>query len=489
MAEKPNLLIFMTDHQRADTLLPWGRAKTPNLDRMAKEGLTFTQTFCPSPHCCPSRATFMTGLYPSRHGVWNNICNDWALSRGLNPGVRCWSDDLAAAGYRLGYAGKWHVSVEEGPTDHGFCQTGRVSGTKGEVHGCGWDTYDRIARSTRPQARGEGQLLRSGWGDVQLYGSWVHGNERVTHDEKVADDGISLIRDLAAGDGPWGLFLGAIMPHDTYLVPTCYRDLYRLDEIALPPSFADDMSGKPGIVRRIRRDLWGQLTEHEVRETIRHYMAMCTWLDALFGEVLAALDASGQADNTLVVYCSDHGDYMGDHGLFTKGIPCYRGAYHVPAVLRWPKGIVGPGRTEEALVSLADFAPTFQELAGCGPNLELTGQSLVPFLRGGPPPVWRDEIHTQCNGVELYYTQRSVMTRDFKYVLNGFDDDELYDLRNDPHELRNRIHDSDYAGVARDLLGRIWRFARNEKDKLPNPYLTVGLAQYGPGTPVEEMNG
>ena len=480
---RPNILVVMTDHQRADTVAPWGRAITPHLDRLAHEGLTFTNTFCPSPHCCPSRATFMTGLYPSRHGVWNNVCNDWALSRGLKPGVRCWSESLREAGYELGYAGKWHVSVVEGPGERGFAHLGRVSGNKVAVPGSEWRAYDRIAAQPRPTTRGDGQLFRPGWGDVQLYHSWVHGNDRSTHDEQVTDDGIALLRQLTAGKAPWALMLGDIMPHDTYRVAKQYLDLYKLDDIPLPPSYHDTMEGKPGIVRRIRRDFWGQLTEREVRETIRHYLAMCTWLDDLFGQVLKTLEASGQADNTLILYCSDHGDYLGDHGLFAKGVPCYRGAYHVPAVMRWPAGIRNTGRTADPFVSLADFAPTFEELAGVTPDPTLTGKSLVPFLRGDTPPAWRDELHTQCNGVELYYTQRSVMTRDFKYVLNGFDDDELYDYRTDPYELVNQARNPAYAGIVRDLLTRIWRFARQEQDMAPNPYLTVGLAPFGPGTP------
>ncbi len=481
MAEKPNILIIMTDQQRGDTVGAGGRAITPNLDRLAGEGVVFTNTFCPSPHCCPSRATFMTGLYPSRHGVWNNISNDWALSRGLKPDVRCWSEDLAAAGYRLGYAGKWHVSVEEGPDARGWHQLGRITGNKANEHGQDWAHYDRLASQPRPARRGDGQLLRPGWGDVQLYGSWKHGSERVTHDEHVADDGVALLNQLAAGDAPWCLYLGMIMPHDTYLVPSEYLDRYRLEDIPLPPSYHDDMEGKPGIVRRVRRDVWGQLSEREVRETIRHYLAMCTWIDVLTGQLLDALQATGQADNTIVLFCSDHGDYMGDHGLFAKGIPCYRGAYHVPAIMRWPAGIANPGRETDAFASLADFAPTFQELAGLVPDANLTGRSLVPFLRGDEPDDWREEIHTQCDGVELYYTQRSVLTRDFKYVCNGFDDDELYDLREDPHELVNQARNPVYADVVRDLLGRIWRFARQEQDKVPNAYLTVALAPSGPG--------
>ena len=471
----------MTDQQRGDTVGPGGRAITPNIDRLAEAGVTFTEAYCPSPHCCPSRATFMTGLYPSRHGVWNNICNDWAHSRGLRPGVRCWSEDLRAAGYRLGYTGKWHVSTEEGPGDRGFEAPGRMAPDTPNANGSTWGHYGKLAAQADSGPRKEGELKRPGWGDVQLYGSWKHSDERVLYDEKTADQAKALIGDFAAGQDPWCVFAGFVMPHDTYLVSDKYLDLYRLEDIPLPPSYADDMEGKPSLVRRTRRDVWGQLTEREVRECIRHYLAMCSWLDDLVGELLARLEETGQADNTVVVFCSDHGDYMGDHGLFAKGIPCYRGAYHVPAIMRWPAGIARPGRTVDAFVSLADFAPTFRELAGAGADAPATGHSLVPFLRDEPPTDWRDAVFTQCDGVELYYTQRSVMTKDYKLVFNGFDEDELYDLRNDPHEMFNQARNPDYEPALRELYGRLWDFARKEDDKVPNPYLTVALAPYGPG--------
>jgi arylsulfatase A-like enzyme len=117
LMSKPNILIYMTDQQRGDTVPPYGRAITPNLDKLAREGIAFSQTFCPSPHCCPSRATFFTGLMPSEHGVWNNIEVGNALSRGPFPHTRYWSDDLLEAGYKLYYSGKWHVSALEDPVN------------------------------------------------------------------------------------------------------------------------------------------------------------------------------------------------------------------------------------------------------------------------------------------------------------------------------------------------------------------------------------
>ncbi len=253
----------------------------------------------------------------------------------------------------------------------------------------------------------------------------------------------------------------------------------------------------------MRHQYWGQLTEREVRESIAHYWGYCAMEDDLFGLLLDAVDTTGQADDTLVLFMSDHGEYLGAHGLYCKGIPCFREAYQVPCVARWPNGLVDPGRRVDAMVSLTDFAPTFLELGQATPRAARDGQSLVPFLRAETPAGWRDALHTQCNGVELYYTQRSVMTERWKYVYNGFDFDELYDLQADPHELCNlAFPDLDalpapHAGtrrdgpwpplspeleaVRRDLLARLWRFAHEHDDHLFNAYFTVALAPYGPG--------
>ncbi len=477
--KKPNILIFMTDHQRGDTALPEHPAITPNLNRLCREGVTFSNAFCPSPHCCPARATFHSGLYPSRHGVWNNVCNAQALSRGLKPGVRLFSEDLAAAGYELDYCGKWHVSVEESPKDRGWTEH-LVSAAAGALHGQTWEHYRKLAAQPEPDARGEGEILRPGYGAYRLYGTISEDPNR--HDEQIVRQATEILRGRSASSPPWCLYVGAIGPHDPYCVPRKYLDMYELDQVPLPPSYADEMTDKPQIYQRMRQTRFGQLSEREVREGIRHFWAYCSYLDDIFGRVLAALDDAGQAENTLVLYCSDHGDYCGEHGLFCKGIPCFRGAYHVPAVVRWPAGIAKPGRRVDELVSLADFAPTFADLAGKPVDRELPGVSLVPFLGDRPPTTWRDEIHTQCNGVELYFTQRSVMTKEWKYVFNGFDVDELYDLRCDPDEMKNLAADPEYEDVKREMCRRMWRFAHQEDDGATNAYITVGLAPYGPAT-------
>ena len=475
--DKPNILIFMVDHQRGDTVLAEHPAITPNVGRLAREGVTFSETFCPAPHCCPARATFVSGLYPTRSGVWNNVCNDQALTRGLKPGVRLWSEDLAAAGYQLDWSGKWHVSVEETPKDRGWREL-FVSGHLPQEHGQTWEQYRDVRKTSYATQRGEGQILRPGYGTYTTYGT--RGGEGTPHDEKTVAQALQTLPELAAQDNPWVLYVGAIAPHDPYVAPQKYIDMYSLDDVELPTSYWDELSDKPRIYQRMRRDRWDQLSERETREAVRHFWAYCTYLDDLFGKLLDGLEKTGQAQNTLVLYTSDHGDYCADHGLFAKGIPCFRGAYNVPAVVRWPTGIKTPGRIVDSFVSLADFAPTFLGAAGLETDREFSGASLMPFLRDEMPSQWRDDIHTQCNGVELYYTQRSVTTRDYKYVFNGFDMDELYDLKKDPHEMTNIVADASYADIKRQMVRRLWKFAHSEGDSAINQYITVGLAPYGP---------
>jgi len=224
--EQPNILIFMTDHQRADTVLAEHPARTPHLVQFARQGVTFTDTFCPAPHCCPSRATFFTGLYPSRHGVWNNVCNRQALSRGLEDGVRLWSEDLADAGYRLHFCGKWHVSVEELPSDRGWVDE-FVSACRPNEHGATWDHYRELAKTPEPSARGEGEILRPGYGTYRLYGTMDETGD--SHDETVLAKSLDVLPRLAKGEEPWCLYVGVNGPHDPYVVPRRYLDLYDID--------------------------------------------------------------------------------------------------------------------------------------------------------------------------------------------------------------------------------------------------------------------
>ena len=488
--ERPNILIFMTDQEQGDVVHPDHPCQTPHAARLARAGVLFRRAYCPTTHCCPARATFLTGLYPSRHGIYNNVSTPTAIHRALYAGVGMFSEALRGAGYTLAFAGKWHVSAVEDPADRGWEQLEITAGKGSRMQPT---LAEWQARATQPAAggpRGRGQIQRPGWGDFQLYRTVPDGGPNgyeSSRDHAVVQSALDALPRLARGGRPWCLYIGPVGPHDPYVVPESFVRRYDPSAIPLPPNFHDTLADKPRVYQRMRQQYWGQLSEAEVRESIAHYWAYCTMEDALFGAVLDALDATGQADDTLVLRLSDHGDYCGAHGLYLKGVPAFREGYSIAGIARWPAGIVRPGREVDEVVTLADFAPTFLELAGLPPPTGLSGRSLAPFLRDQPPAGWPDAFYSQFNGVELYYTQRVVHTRDFKYVYNGFDFDELYDLRHDPHELVNVAGRPEYEAVERDLVRKLWRFAAREGDELIfNPYPTVALARWGPADALAE---
>jgi arylsulfatase A-like enzyme len=498
---RPNVLIFMTDQQRGSTILPESPAMTPNLDRFLAEGLVFTRARCPAPHCCPSRATFFSGLYPTEHGVWNNVGVQNALSRGPHPGTRMWSQALSESGYRCCFTGKWHVSDGEPPGDFGWeeHQPPRPAarprpepqrqrpGPQPKSRYPDWEPYyTNLARTrSQPQSveRPAGLILRPDYGDYQHYGV----AENPFNDRGVVDCGLGLLRELGGSEAPWCLYVGTQGPHDPYCLPQEFIDRYRDQEIDLPPSYDDLMTDKPGLYRRCR-DVFSQLTREEIREAIRHYLAFCSYEDALFGEMLAELERSGQADNTLVIYCSDHGDYLADHGLWCKGLPCFQGAYEIPLAVRWPAALQQPGRRVDAFVGLEDFARTLLDCCGlAAEDWPGSGRSLRPFLENREPDAWRSAHCTQSNGNELYGIQRSIETAEWKYVYNGFDYDELYDLVNDPHETRNLARDPAQAARVAELCARMWAFGYEHGEQSINPYIFTAVAPIGPASALDDQ--
>jgi arylsulfatase A-like enzyme len=468
-----NILLIVTDQQRGDTLDPGVAAAPPNLARFAASGVRFSQARCPSPHCCPSRATLFTGLLPSRHGVWNNLLNDWRLSDGLRPGVRLLSDPLREAGYDLHWAGKWHVDRLSDPHDHGWREHLLSAGRDGNHGNLSWAEH---ARNAAQPGDGPGVVRKPGWAPMRLYGSCA-GED---HDVVVVRHGERLLAgELARSDRPWALYLGLFLPHDPYNAPQRFLD--RLDPARnwLPTGWDEAMDGKPGLYRRMRRENIAPLGRTGLNELVRHYRARCLYLDELVGRVLAALAASGRDRDTIVAFCSDHGDYAGEHGLIAKGLPCFDGAYRVPLALRVPGAPAG--LVIDRLACLSDVFPTLLDLAGVPVPSGLCGMSLAPFVHGRTPSAWRDAHLAMCNGTELWARQRILRTSRWTYAWNGFDDDELYDRLADPAELRNLAAEPAHQEVLRQLSARTWAACRDHGDTPPCDYLTVNLAPVGPG--------
>ena len=466
---RPNILIFMTDQQQGATLDLGHPCRTPHLDRFAAEGIRFSRAYTPTALCAPARASFMTSLYPTRHGMLNNPHVAQAIRKGLAGDFPHFSERLKEAGYRMSYCGKWHVSEEKSPRDHGWEEADAA--TQNRLWG-GWPG------GKVPASQGY-WLKRPGYDPYLLYGTPDCGPEEFT-EHAWTQYAIGRLGELAKGTEPWCLYLGIHGPHDPYVAPPEFVRAYDPAKVPRPASFHDPMSDKPAVYRRWRHEVWGELEWEQYAGAIAHYWAYVSFIDDLFGQVLAALEAAGRANDTLVLFTSDHGDMMGGHGLLFKGVPAFEECYRIPMLARLP-GVIPAGTTCGEFVSLIDVGPTLIELGGGRPFEESHGRSAFQLLQGNHQVDWPQEFLGQFHGTELLYSQRILTTKRYKYVFNGFDFDELYDLEADPHEMRNLYSSSEHRHVLEDMIRRLWRRSLAVGDTIScHGYPTTDLVPIGP---------
>lgn len=470
-SRRPNLLFLMTDQQRADTITQGGPCLTPNLQALARQGADLRRCYAPNPICSPTRASLFTGLLPHAHGMTDVTHAVPPTRADLAPDLPFWTRQLKEAGYRTGYFGKWHVERSDELERFGFDEyevdlklTGVTSfdgalEPRIEIEQDGYQTFLLAGVSDAPAAATrEAQLVDRGIEFLQK----VSGTGPVDPEPAARGDSGST------SDSPWALFVSTEAPHDPYLVPRELYERYDPGQITLPASFHDDMSDKPTVYRRVAA-AWEQLSEEQVRQATACYYAACSGIDDQFGRLLAALEESGQADDTVVVFTSDHGDYLGAHGLFLKGVAAFEEAYRMPLVLRGPG--VAPGTVIDEPVSLLDLGRTLVRLL-LGEDFGGHGRDLSDRVGGGPP-LEEPQAFAEFHGQRLGYTQRIVWRERYKYVFNGFDHDELYDLEEDPHELVNLAVRPEAAGVLREMATAMWRVVKDTGDD------TLANAEYG----------
>jgi len=436
MPGRPNILIIIVDQQRADVCGCYGGwpAATPNLDGLAGGGTTFTQAHCPYPQCSPTRASLMSGLEPIRTGIGiqsdHRMFGKRTVER-LDPALPALGPLFREAGYQTGYIGKWHLDAAE-PTD--------------DLSNRGFDSYFRSHPHVADvvPAAGAAGLYRGGIAGV--------GCSTESWEGLQAHRAAEFIRDRAGRNDPFLLVYSDPRPHPPYNVTQTDLDRHAPDDVPLWPNVHDDLAARPVVHRRLRENIMGDWTptDDQWRTILRHYAALIAAADRDVGTVLDALDESGAAADTIVVYLSDHGDYCGAHGNLSKGVAPYEELLRVPLVLRWP-GHFQAGATREELVTHMDILPTLAGAAGVEIPGEIDGRSLTPLLTGEPTE-WRDHvvITHHGNGYGLC-TMRAAITADYKYVYWPYDTAELYDRQADPWEMENRFGDPALRGVAERL--------------------------------------
>lgn len=461
----PNLLFLITDQQQAATVAPGSPCLTPNLDALAARGARFTRCYAANPICSPSRASLFTGLLPHSHGMVDVTHAVPAYRAELQDGLAMWPQTLQAAGYHTAYFGKWHVE-----------RTNRLENFGFDVYEV--EAYHQLQGLVeRDDAAVRGLVWQPGYKDFLLYGVTDQPVEE-TPEYQLYSQGIDFLHSATQEpDRPWALFLSSEAPHDPYVAPRSYYERYDPAALPRPASFDGDLAGRPAIYRRIQR-VWQDLSWDDFACATACYYALCSLIDDQIGRGLAALEELGQLDNTLIVFTSDHGDYMGAHRLMLKGIPAFEEAYRAPLILAGPG--VPAGVTVERVASLLDLGPTLVELLA-GQEFACQGRSLLPLLEGDASD-WTDEAYAEMQGQRFAYQQRVLWRDQWKYVFNTFDEDELYDLAADPHELHNLAGEPASRPLLERMAGRMWQIIGSTDDwnMLQAQYGMFRFAPVGP---------
>ncbi len=484
---KPNILLVITDQQRTDTLGFRDKTpcQTPNIDRLAHEGISFDNALCSSPLCLPARASVFTGKYP--HQV-NMMQNSDTLQE---PPVL--TDRLRAQGYHTAYAGKWHL---EPP--------GQPKAFRGKEKELGLDRVHGGEPAPKGQrvidrwfdiAEGQGSYDYSVWCEENgLPDGWTVSDPDVrthrkpsmsipkpkrqemhpdhTYDAWVTDIALRVLRERPKDD-PFFLVTSYFGPHPPFLIPEPYFSMYEAADIPEPPNFGPQPNKPRANTASYYHQLWKDYGEtwEPWKDSMAVYWGYCSMMDMLFGRLLSALEDEGVLDNTLVIFISDHGEMLGSHGLWHKMMP-YEEAIRVPLLMRFPE-MITPGLRSPANVSLVDLPSTILSLVGDEIPDDMMGRDLSLAFESGrefQTDAYRFSEHKPLGTWHNTVEWRLVTDNHFKYVWNYEDQDELYNLQSDPYELVNLIDNPDYANNLKTRRTRLDDWMVDTHDPLLKTY-------------------
>ena len=472
--QRPNILFICTDQQRGDSLrctgAPW--AVTPNLDKLATQGALFNHCYVQNPVCAPSRASLFTGKYVANHGLYANGVP-------LPQHQHMFTRTLADAGYDCGMIGKQHLH----PCDNWQTEPRQDDGYRvfewahGANHRALENDYHRWLRQKHPAIYADifpdkGANESTEFGNVARHGTPVdHVPADAHYSHWVGDKAIDFIQHPRADGESFCLVANFFDPHHPFGAPQEFRD--KIDAAAIPePATRDgELKNKPVQQTDYSEKSYGgtapgflDYTSEQIREIRAQYWAMIALIDHQVGRILNALDSAGLAQDTLVVFSSDHGELLGNHQQLLKGPQLYDDLTHVPLIARWPEHITA-GQTVDELVQWIDLPATFLQAAGCAPGRGVQGESLLPLL-AGKRDNWRDwalcEYRYSGATTVPYIMTTMLRNEQWKLIVwhgqpatDSPRDGELYNLSADPNELHNLYHNPEYTSERRRLKGKL----------------------------------
>lgn len=477
--ERPNILIICTDQQRTDTLGCYGNTfvKTPNIDRLASEGVLFENAFVQSPVCSPSRGSFLTGRYPRTTRLRQN-------GQAIPPDERPISRLLADEHYTCGLVGKYHLApgapevalTVEPRINDGFSEFNWMQSPL-DLWGMNSDYMrflNEIDERFEIPDHEASPWIKKGMPEHATEAAWC-ATRATSFIERNSNDG-----------RPWFYLANIFAPHHPFNPPeeTLARYMDKLDEIPLPVAMDDDLESKSPFQKIDSESAYGgqkpplggygksQMSELDHRLVKAAYWAMCDHVDDQVGRILEALEATGQADNTIVVYMSDHGEMLGDHNIYLKGPYFYDSGVRVPLIIKYP-GKYAPRRTD-GLFELVNLVPTLLDAVDVPQYAGIQGRSAHGWLAdSGCPETPNDSVYCEYYNAMLFHTDPAayltmLRTKDAKIVVDHtFDSGELYDLSVDPLETNNLWNEPKANELKVDMLVRLSHRMAFTADPLP----------------------
>lgn len=427
MKSAPNILFIMADQMTASALSIYGHpvVKTPNLEKLANEGVVFDSAYCNSPLCAPSRYVLMSGQLPSRIGAYDNGAD-------FPADTPTYAHYLRDLGYRTALSGKMH-----------FCGPDQLHGYE-----------ERLTSDIYPADYG----WFPDWEDFENRPSWYHNMSSVTQagtclrsnqldfdDEVVFHAQRYLYQHVRSGDQrPFCLTVSMTHPHDPYAILPEYWDLYRDEDIDMPKIkiAPEDLDPHSKRLRHVYDIDNNEPTEQQIRAAKRAYYGAISYVDDKIGALLKTLKETQLDENTIIVFSGDHGDMLGEKGLWYK-MSWFENSSRVPMIVHAPKHFT-PKRVS-ASVSTMDLLPTFVEMTNQGEPMDyaapIQGRSLLPHLQGQEG---HDEVIGEYFGEGAIAPYCMIRRGDYKYICTPVDPEQLFNLKDDPHELNNLANDSSY---------------------------------------------
>ncbi len=486
MPAKPlNILLITSDQQHYNTLGSLNdKIKTPALDRLCNEGTRFDRAYCPNPTCTPTRASIITGMYPSQHGAWS-------LGTKLPETVPTVGEAFSKAGYKTALIGKAHfqpLATEQGNESIECQPLLRDLDFWRKFHGP-WYGFDHVELSRNHTCESHVGMHYAIWMEENGLADWADYFDPYPPDAEAmekrrenrtwdipqefhytkwtGDRTIAQIEESADSDKPFFIWSSFHDPHPPYKVPEPWASLYDPNDMAPGQLTAGEHDKNPahfGMTQEDDPDFKGKYFEDqnihgakshlrdmdELKKDMACYYGMVSFMDQQIGRILDALDEKGLAKNTLVVFSSDHGHFIGEHGLIAKAIHHYEDLLRVPFIVRWP-GKTPAGKASDAIQNLVDLAPSFLAAAGLDVPGLMTGLDQTEcWTSGASCRNWSitENHHTRTNfHMKTYVNARYKIT-----VYRKGSDGELFDLQEDPGEINNLWHDPGASQLKADLM-------------------------------------